>query len=511
MTDWRNRITGQGTASPDELLANPWNWRIHGFEQQMALKGTLEDVGWIQNIVANETTGHIIDGHLRAKIAIDRGEKEVPVVYVQLTENEEKIALAAFDSIGAMAGTDQDMLNQLIADIDTDNELVKDLLGDLSTERGEREDPTAEARVSLSEQFLVPPFSVLDGKSGLWRDRKATWMQLGIKSELGREDELTYSASCQPPDVLDRKREIEGKLGYTMSWREFSEKYPEEITLATTSIFDPVLCEVAYRWFAPKGGSILDPFAGGSVRGVVAAFCGYSYTGIDLRGEQITANKTQWQNIGYKHSDNHPVWHQGDSTNIKTLAPGSYDLIFSCPPYADLEVYSDDPADISGMDYPEFMEAYRKIIKETCDLLSDNRFAVWVVGEVRNNGGGYYNFVGDTIKAFEDAGLSYYNEAVFLTPLGSLAMRSANYFRASRKLGKGHQNVLVFAKGEPEPFTVEGIAEVTAQAFAGEKKLLEAAQKVLVFAKGDPKQAAQEFGAPMIEDPLEHMEAPENG
>ena len=60
-----------------------------------------------------------------------------------------------------------------------------------------------------------------------------------------------------------------------------------------TSIFDPVLCELAYRWFCPPGGHVLDPFAGGSVRGIVAAKLGRKYVGIDLSARQIEANMEQ--------------------------------------------------------------------------------------------------------------------------------------------------------------------------------------------------------------------------
>ena len=60
-----------------------------------------------------------------------------------------------------------------------------------------------------------------------------------------------------------------------------------------TSIFDPVLCELAYRWFTPPAAHILDPFAGGSVRGIVAAKLGRRYTGIDLRAEQIAGSR-EW-------------------------------------------------------------------------------------------------------------------------------------------------------------------------------------------------------------------------
>jgi hypothetical protein len=210
-----------------------------------------------------------------------------------------------------------------------------------------------------------------------------------------------------------------------------------------TSIFDPVLCEIAYRWFCPPGGLILDPFAGGSVRGIVASVLGYAYHGIELRGEQVAANRAQ-AHIGKAPA---PVWVEGDSRNIATLAPIAADLVFSCPPYADLEVYSDDPRDLSTLDYPAFRAAYTAIIGATCGLLKDDRFAVFVVGEARDKRGNYYGFVPDTIAAFRAAGLEFYNEAILVTAAGSLPIRAGGQFRASRKLGKTHQNILVFVKG----------------------------------------------------------------
>jgi DNA modification methylase len=210
-----------------------------------------------------------------------------------------------------------------------------------------------------------------------------------------------------------------------------------------TSIFDPVLCELSYRWFCPPGGKILDPFAGGSVRGIVASSLGFQYTGVELRAEQVVANRTQ-ANIA---TGPVPQWHIGDSRGIKDIAPGEYDMVFSCPPYADLEVYSDDPADLSTLDYGAFLAAYRDIIAATCTMLKDDRFAVFVVGEVRDKRGNYYGFVPDTINAFRDAGLNYYNEAILVTAAGSLPIRTGKQFRTSRKLGKTHQNVLIFVKG----------------------------------------------------------------
>ncbi len=221
-----------------------------------------------------------------------------------------------------------------------------------------------------------------------------------------------------------------------------------------TSIFDPVLCELIYRWFSGQDDYILDPFAGGSVRGVVASKLNRNYVGIELRQEQVDENRLQAKNICH---DPHPQWICGNSLDIENLLENDkkFNLLFSCPPYADLEVYSDNPEDLSTMEYEKFLLQYSEIIKKSCEKLHENSFACFVVGEVRSkkNCGIYYNFVGDTIRSFIDAGLGYYNEAILLTAIGSLPVRAGKPFESSRKLGKTHQNILIFVKGDPKKAT----------------------------------------------------------
>ena len=181
------------------------------------------------------------------------------------------------------------------------------------------------------------------------------------------------------------------------------------------------------------------------MRGVVASQLGRKYIGVELRAEQVEANAAQKQIC----SGPTPIWHCGDSRDIGKICKGTEaDFLFSCPPYADLERYSDNPSDISTLSYEDFIAAYRQIIEAACSLLKQDRFACFVVGDVRDKRGAYRNFVGDTIEAFRSAGLHYYNEAILVTMVGSLPIRVGKQFASSRKLGKTHQNVLVFVKGD---------------------------------------------------------------
>lgn len=121
----------------------------------------------------------------------------------------------------------------------------------------------AVGRQSLAGRFLSTPFSVFDGRTAWWQGRKATWLRLGLRSDAGRDTELIFSSSAQPPDVYEAKNKYEATLGRKATWKEFIEACPGVARQPGTSVFDPVLCELAYRWFSPRGGLVLDPFAGG--------------------------------------------------------------------------------------------------------------------------------------------------------------------------------------------------------------------------------------------------------
>lgn len=129
---WRSRIVGEADVDPATLRGHPQNWRRHPDRQRAALTGALDELGWVQRIVVNRTTGHVIDGHLRLEEAFRRGEPTVPVVYVELDEHDEKKALATFDPIGALADLDNDALLGLLADVSTGSPELQAMLDELA-------------------------------------------------------------------------------------------------------------------------------------------------------------------------------------------------------------------------------------------------------------------------------------------------------------------------------------------------------------------------------------------
>jgi hypothetical protein len=418
-------------------------------------------------------------------------------------------------------------------------------------------DMIAPPPISLRDRFGVPPFSILDRRSGEWQDRRRRWLAFGIRSELGRDggliasDDTGYvqsglpmekrsdralqaSAAGTSPQAEQARRILAERMaggrnvlsgapppggGGTGAWkgrsssgalRSIDPKWDEskgkpfrgaleggtqaamearpngggfssaernaerdrlnaagahrdqdklneitgQETLTGTSIFDPVLCELAYRWFTAPGYTVLDPFAGGSVRGIVAGLLERRYLGIDLRDEQVLANREQAQTI-LPGSPWAPRWKTGDSCEaLDSLPPNSVDFVWSCPPYADLEVYSDDPKDLSTMEYGDFLAAHQTIILRACRALKNDRFAAWVISDVRDKKGYYRGLGAATVAAFKEAGLHHYNEGIILDPVGSAAVRAARIFNGGRKLTRMHQYMHVFVKGDSKRATL---------------------------------------------------------
>ena len=134
--DWRNRIVGEGTRKASQFHANPLNYRTHPQSQREAVRGSLDELGWIQRVIVNRTTGNLIDGHERVWQALHADDAEVPYVEVELSEAEEKLALAVLDPLSAMAETDAKILDDLLRDVSTGNAALQELLAGLGEEIG---------------------------------------------------------------------------------------------------------------------------------------------------------------------------------------------------------------------------------------------------------------------------------------------------------------------------------------------------------------------------------------
>jgi 16S rRNA G966 N2-methylase RsmD len=368
--------------------------------------------------IAIDENNVIIEGHGRYEALKELGYEQVECIRLDhLNDDQKKAYRLVHNKLTMNSDFNFDLLEE---ELKTINDIDMGFFDfDLSMFDDIEEEIKEEANKKLTDEFLIPPTSVFDTRQGYWQERKRAWKDIGISSEVGRDEALLGSGLKQLADKLGSK------------------------TLTGTSIFDPVLCEIIYKWFNVHQGNIFDCFAGGSVRGIVAEKLGYKYTGIDLRKEQVEANILNANELNLN-----PTWICDDSLNADLyVKDNSVDLLFSCPPYADLEVYSDDERDISNMDYEQFKDVYKKIIDISCRKVKDDRFAVFVVGDVRDKKGYYRNFVDYTKECFNNNGFMTYNEIILLEQLGTIPMRARLVFK-KRKVAKAHQNILIFYKGD---------------------------------------------------------------
>ena len=366
----------------------------------------------------------IICGHTRYKAAKKLKMREVPTICPDLTEEQARAFRLVDNKVGEFSTWDEDMLMEEMSELiptfkmgvfgfklDDDDKSNYDTVEDDFTDDG-----TPAGR----QQIVITPASILENGSE-YKKLYEHYQDLGILSDAGRTTDLLGKG----------KEELAEKLGYD---------------LTGTSVFNPVLCHCMYKWFNRTGGLVYDPFSGGYTRGLVAAHLGYEYIGIDLREEQVEANRAKADEL-----DLSATWICDDSLNADLyIKDETADMVLTCPPYYDLEVYSEDPQDLSNMTPEAFLDTYKNILQKAYNKLKDNSFFVVVVAEVRDKRGYYRRFVLDTIDICRSFGMNFWNEIILCNFAGQKTVTARRPFAMNRKTAAIHQNCLVFYKGNPQ-------------------------------------------------------------
>lgn len=285
---------------------------------------------------------------------------------------------------------------------------------------------------TLKEKYTINPFSIFRADTGEWIKHKREWESIlqdraNNVRDLGVRNNTPYINNFEKEDFKGAKSPNAGMI----------------------STFDPFLCEILIKWFTDEDAVILDPFAGGIVRGAVSSILNRKYIGIDINEKQIAHNKEQWTELSEKYAvDKSPQYILGDSEEVlHTVKIDDCDLVLSCPPYYNLERYTKELEDLSNKSsYADFINKYKCVLDCCYKRLKPEGFMILVVEEIRDTKGVFYGFVPDTIKICQEIGLSYYNECILMNPIASLGIRCTKYFESSRKIGRHHQNILIFKK-----------------------------------------------------------------
>lgn len=415
----------------DSIRVYANNAKLHPASQIEQIKKSIQMYGNNDPIAVWGKDNVIVEGHGRFIALTELGYDEVEVIHLDhLTDEQRRQYMLVHNQTTMNSGWDEDLLQIELADIDFD---MSEFGFDIDESEFETtQKPNTGEQGSLARDFVIPPFSVFDTRGGAWLERKKKWREIIKDDATSRGNAKLMSGNISS---------YEGQGG-----------------MALNSLLDPVLAEILVSWFMPQSGrNVFDTFAGDTVFGFVAAYKGKHFMGIELREEQARYNQ---ESCAEYELDARYICDDGRNVD-KYIGENTQDLYFSCPPYFDLEVYSDLPNDASNQGtYEEFYAILDTAFRKSIRCLKDNRFAIVVASDMRGKDGGYHDFISDIKHTFTSSGMKLYNEIILINSVGSGAFRARNIMR-TRKVVRLHQEVLVFYKGDQGNISKEfGTVEV---------------------------------------------------
>ena len=154
--DIKDRIIRLDRVLGSELIPNPKNWRNHPPGQRDALKGVLDDVGIANAVIARETEEglQLIDGHLRID---ELQEQMVPVLVLDVNEEEADKILLTLDPLASMAETDNDAVRALMEDLIMPSAAVREMLSGLLKDETVSSGGKDDTRMLLDQSVQLKP------------------------------------------------------------------------------------------------------------------------------------------------------------------------------------------------------------------------------------------------------------------------------------------------------------------------------------------------------------------
>lgn len=241
-------------------------------------------------------------------------------------------------------------------------------------------------------------------------------------------------------------RRLTNETGHSGTRTKAMRSSHDSMFTGTMSVFPVPLAEwIILRYGGPEGGTILDAFSGGPPRAITAGLMRYNYIGFDIRQEQIDENMEIIKSL---ELEDRVKFICGDGTQLDGIASESMDFGFSCPPYYNLEVYSNLPDDLSNLDtYDDFMESINRCARSYRRVMKPDAFVCIVTSPFRlvNDRGvnEQVDFPGDVIRSFRNADMYLWQDVILSRNFASAAGRASTSWRG-HKLIPRHERLLVF-------------------------------------------------------------------
>ena len=461
---WRNRIVGYSEEEPDQLLANPSNWRIHPAAQQNALSGVLKEVGLVQNVVANRTTGHLVDGHLRVMLAMRENQPVVPVTWVELSEEEEHLILASLDPLAAMATADAGALDALLSSVQSGEAAVQAMLAELAESAGLYAPKDEDGNTAILPDVIYSQDEIIEAAFTWFRANGFPYRNLAPHVSMQQINKLLQTepenlinsnvayhvADTYHPHRFHVQAEYEGGLMLSpfMSFNddrrfrralsktiEYGGSIPQEMfgkmsmtnTTQAAANFRPGFAAYIYRQFCPDNATVLDTSTGygGRLVGFIGSGRAGFYIGIDPNVETHAGNLRMADELGF--SDKIELHNLPAEDVLHDTVAGRCDFAFTSPPYFCKEHYSEDDTQ-SWKRYPtgdEWREGFLvPMMALQYAALKDGSYSIVNIADVKIKSK-TYPLVEWTKQAASLAGLRYIRTLEF--PL-------------TRRFGAGHDD-----------------------------------------------------------------------
>lgn len=274
-----------------------------------------------------------------------------------------------------------------------------------------------------------------------------TPQQAYVRPSQGKDWFSTTTTIWAVDELIKRRvrdwRRLTGETGHTGERDGVFRKDHDSVYTGTHSIFPAPLMEmIIVRYGGPVGSHILDAFAGGPPRGLVSCIMGHRYTGFEIRKSQIEENEETLKKLKLKGA----TYVHGDGRYLDS--DDMFDCAITCPPYFDLEQYSDQPDDISNhASYNQFNASMWMCANAHRERMKPGAFVCIVTGLFRDKKGELIDFPSDTVNNFREAGFTYWQHIILSKNFASAAVRASNAWKG-HKLVPRHENLLVFRTPE---------------------------------------------------------------